>query len=228
MWTNRFQGRTCSVSAALALSFWSLICNCTGHAQDSNKSEVIQIQTSQPAKSPDGWLEEGETVVITPNSPKAQTLGAPKPSVPNFSLRGLLIDDEVAPAPTSDALAQHGNPPATGAVDTGTLPIDDAPLGFTGRSSVLPRATQTDPHFVPKEDRWRIGFPEWDRYGRGHPILDDYPYVPGRWWDPFNQNLLKGDYPIFGQNTFLAFTATSRSIFEFREVPIPTTPFEST
>lgn len=225
MRTNRFQGRTCSVSAALALSLWSLVCCCVGHAQDPNKLEVIKIQTSQPAQPPDGWLEEGETVVITPSLPKTPTPAAPKTGEPGFSLRGLLIDDD---ASTSDAGTQHGNPLAIGAADTGTQPIDDAPLGFTGRSSVLPRATQTDPHFVPIEDRWRIGFPEWDRYGKGHPILDDYPYVPGRWWDPFNQNLLKGDYPIFGQNTFLAFTATSRSIFEYREVPIPTTPFEST
>jgi hypothetical protein len=103
-----------------------------------------------------------------------------------------------------------------------------APLGFTGRSGVLPREAQTDPRFEPKEDRWRIGFPEWDRYGKGHPLVDDYPYVTGRWYDPFNQNVLKSDYAIFGQNTFLAITATSRSIGEFREVPIPTTPFEST
>jgi hypothetical protein len=228
MRTTRFQGRTCSVSAALALSLWSLVCSCIAHAQDPNKPEVIMIQTSQPAKQPDGWLEEGETVLIMPGSPKTPTPAAPKTSGPNFSLRGLLILDEVFPALTSDALAQHAVTPADVESFAGTLPVDDAPLGFTGRSSVLPRATQTDPHFVPKEDRWRIGFPEWDRYGKGHPILDDYPYVPGRWWDPFNQNLLKGDYPIFGQNTFLAFTATSRSIFEYRQVPIPTTPFEST
>ena len=228
MWTNRFQGRTCSVSAALALSLWSLVCCCTGQAEDEDKIEVLKIQAPQPAKQPNGWLEEGETVVITPGSPKTPTPAAPKTSGPGFSLRGLLIDDVVAPAPTSNELAQHTVTPADVDSAAGTMPFDDAPLGFTGRSSVLPRATQTDPHFVPKEDRWRIGFPEWDRYGKGHPILDDYPYVPGRWWDPFNQNLLKGDYPIFGQNTFLAFTATSRSIFEYREVPIPTTPFEST
>ena len=46
------------------------------------------------------------------------------------------------------------------------IPID-APLGFSGRSSVIPHEVQTDPHFVPIEDRWRIGFPEWDRYGKG-------------------------------------------------------------
>ena len=87
------------------------------------------------------------------------------------------------------------------------------PLGFTGPSGVLPTESQEDSHFVPVEDRWRMGFPEWDRYGKGHPPVDDYPYVEGHWWDPFNQNVLKGDYPIIGQHTFLNITATSGCLF---------------
>jgi hypothetical protein len=104
----------------------------------------------------------------------------------------------------------------------------DAPLGFTGRSGVLPSDVQTDPRFIPVEDRWRIGFPDWDRYGKGFPPVDDYPYIRGYWWDPYNQNALKGDYPILGQHVFLNVTGTSKSLFEYRQVPIPTTPFEST
>jgi hypothetical protein len=104
----------------------------------------------------------------------------------------------------------------------------DVPLGFSGRSSVAPREGPSSLEFTPMEDRWRIGFPSWDRYGKGHPPFDDYPYVTGHWWDPYNQNVLKGDYPLFGQNTFFNITAQSRTIAEFRQVPIPTTPFEST
>jgi hypothetical protein len=40
--------------------------------------------------------------------------------------------------------------------------------------------------------------------------------------------VLKGDYPILGQHTFLNMTATTRAILEHRQVPTPTTPFEST
>ena len=84
----------------------------------------------------------------------------------------------------------------------------DPPLGFTGPSSVLPREAQQDSHFVPVEDRWRIGFPEWDRYGKGHPLARRLSRTsPGRMLDPFNQNVLKGDYPIIGQHTFLDVTA---------------------
>jgi hypothetical protein len=104
----------------------------------------------------------------------------------------------------------------------------DPPLGFAGPSGVLPREEQESADFVPMEDRWRIGYPDWDRYGKGHPWLDDYPYIEGNRWDPFNLNVLKGDYPIVGQHTFLDITATSSSFVEGRQLPTATTPFEST
>src|SRR5205823_93611 len=78
----------------------------------------------------------------------------------------------------------------------------DPPIGYTGPSGILPREEQLDSHFVPMEDRWRIGLPAWDRYGRGHPTQEDYPYQPGWLLNPYRQNLLKGDYPIYGQNNF--------------------------
>jgi hypothetical protein len=104
----------------------------------------------------------------------------------------------------------------------------DPPLGFAGASSVLPSTVQVDPHFVPAEDRWRAGFPAWDRYGKGHPRTDDYPFVEGNILNPYKQNVLKGDYPIFGQNTFLNLSAGSLTIIEPRQLPTATTPFEST
>ena len=104
----------------------------------------------------------------------------------------------------------------------------DAPLGFTGPSSVAPTETQENGHFVPVPDRWRIGFPDWDRYDKGHPAQDDYPYQVGHWWDPYNLNVLKGDYPVIGQHTFMNLTATSLTNIDYREVPTATSPFEST
>jgi hypothetical protein len=104
----------------------------------------------------------------------------------------------------------------------------DPPLGFTGPSSIRPEFIEENSHFIPLEDRWRIGFPSWDRYGQGHPIVTDYPYMLGNIWDPFNQNVLKADYPIIGQNTFLNIAVANIQNFEGRQVPTPTTPFEST
>jgi len=104
----------------------------------------------------------------------------------------------------------------------------DPPLGYTGPSGILPREPQTDSHFVPLVDRWRSGFPAWDRYDKGHPAQDEYPFATGSKWDPYHQNVLKGDYPILGQHNFLILTATENLLLEGRQVPTPTTPFEST
>ena len=71
----------------------------------------------------------------------------------------------------------------------------DPPIGYTGPSSVSPSEGQQDPHFVPVEDRWRIGFPAWDRYGKGHPVNDDYPYMPGRLVRPVQPERPQGRLP---------------------------------
>ncbi len=117
------------------------------------------------------------------------------------------------------------------------LPVEtvrQTPLGFSGPSGILPKDFQQNSHFVPMPDRWRSGFPQWDRYGPetrvfpdGDPFEDDTPYARGAWWNPYRQNILKGDYPVLGQNTFFNFTALSMSTIEFRQVPTPTGPFES-
>ncbi len=104
----------------------------------------------------------------------------------------------------------------------------DPPRGFTGPSGILSSDVQKDSHFAPVPDRWRLGYPRTDRYGASYPWTVDYIGVPGHWWDPYNQNVLKGDFPIIGQHTFMNLTATSQTLFDFREVPTPTTPFEST
>jgi hypothetical protein len=109
------------------------------------------------------------------------------------------------------------------------------PNGFAGRSSIVPLEFQQDSHFVPMPDRWRSGFPKWDRYGPDHsvfephdPFEEDAPYVRGWCLNPYRQNVLKGDYPVIGQHTFMNLTAMSVTDLEFRQVPTPTTPFEST
>lgn len=108
-----------------------------------------------------------------------------------------------------------------------TWPVDPPP-GFAGRSGISPREAQENSDFVPMEDRWRIGLPEYDRYSQGHPSDFEYPFVPGRKLDPYHQNVLKGDYPILGQHNFLNLTVADLQILEGRQVPTPNTPFEST
>ena len=75
-----------------------------------------------------------------------------------------------------------------------------------------------DQVFVQRADRWTIPMPEWGRYDRP----GEFPYVQGgHWFDPFNQNRLKGDRPIIGQQTFFNFTGTSATAMDFRRLPVP-------
>jgi hypothetical protein len=169
-----------------------------------------------------GELEPAETggavPLAGPRLPGESPRAAADPSQPGPSLLDRPID--LPPLPPAPALP-----------DASLLPWvipGDPPTGFTGHTGVLPTEGQSDPHFVPVEDRWRAGFPEWDRYGLGHPLLSDYPYQAGIAIDPFNQNVIKGDYPIIGQHLFLDITPGVLSFQEFRQVPTATTPFEST
>jgi hypothetical protein len=70
-------------------------------------------------------------------------------------------------------------------------------------------------------NRWRIAFPSWQRYDNRKL---DTVYARERWWDPFNRNTLKGDYPIVGRKQFLAFTGNSDTILDFRRIPIASPP----
>lgn len=70
-------------------------------------------------------------------------------------------------------------------------------------------------------DRWRIEFPEYDRYGDRGARGRDIPFKKGRWWDPYNQNVLKGDYPIKGNELFMILTAVSSTNVEQRRAPTP-------
>src|SRR6185436_302660 len=115
------------------------------------------------------------------------------------------------------AFAQERPPqPAEVPPIVGTPPPAESPTGYAGKpigGQTTP--IETSPDFVPIMDRWRIGLPEWNRYGR--PL--DAPYVRGRWWDPYNQSVIKGDYPIFGQDIFMNLYAISDTLFEARRIP---------
>ena len=74
-------------------------------------------------------------------------------------------------------------------------------------------------------DRWRIAPPPYE--------MDEKPQarkLPGELGergatlDPYNQNLLKGDLPIFGKDTFLVLTGISDTLVESRAVPTPSNP----
>lgn len=67
--------------------------------------------------------------------------------------------------------------------------------------------------------------PEAESSTEFSPVLDRWrQFYEGRWYDPYNQNVLKGDIPIFGSpghEWFFELNVNSDSAYEYRRLPIP-------
>jgi hypothetical protein len=96
----------------------------------------------------------------------------------------------------------------------------ERPTGAAGRAGVESDAS-TDPRVREARDRWRVTFPEYDRYGDAGGRGRDVPFKRGRWYDPYNQNRLKGDYPVIGNKVFLILSAADTLGAEQRRTPLP-------
>jgi Carboxypeptidase regulatory-like domain len=76
------------------------------------------------------------------------------------------------------------------------------------------------PDYIPSPDRWRLDFPVWQRYPPD--VAGHHPYTDGRTLDPYNRNVLKGDYPAFGtQDVFAVLTGVLETPLEYRRLPTP-------
>lgn len=101
---------------------------------------------------------------------------------------------------------------------------NENPTGYTGTAGKSNTGSQPQTQANQREviDRWRLGFPEYDRYGdkgaRGRDIL----FKRGRWYDPYNQSVLKGDYPILGNDRFFILSVVSATTIDFGRTPKPT------
>ena len=69
----------------------------------------------------------------------------------------------------------------------------------------IPNKIRSSSEFVAAPDRWRMIY-------------------QGKWYDPYNQNILKGDIPVFGKpgkEWFFEATILSDTLIEHRKVPTP-------
>jgi len=81
--------------------------------------------------------------------------------------------------------------------------------GRNGAGIAQPPSNVDQNNFYPVPDRWRVGIPgDYVQQTRNDTIFD-----------PYGQNVLKGDYPILGQDKFLILTGTSDTLYEARKVP---------
>ncbi len=136
--------------------------------------------------------------------------------VENISIesgRETVLDIPLAKNATSHAAA----PNAT--ASTANTRAVEAPTGYAGESGINHEAA-TQPDRVSVRDRWRINFPEYERYGSVAGGRD-IPFKKGRLFDPYDQNVFKGDYPIFGQHVFMILSATSTTSVQQQRTPTP-------
>ncbi|HEX4177076.1 MAG TPA: hypothetical protein VHY57_01515 [Rhizomicrobium sp.] len=110
-------------------------------------------------------------------------------------------------------MAQENQVPATqdstdGRAIPGPLRNYERPVLQNNEGAVQAPPPEAFPdEWIPVPDRWRIV----DALGIG-----------GQWWDPYNQNVIKGDRPILGTNDwFMDLTGVSDSVAEIRSFPTP-------
>lgn len=87
---------------------------------------------------------------------------------------------------------------------------------------LLIAAVETPPGKVtstPVLNRWFL-FPAlpWRRYD---DISVDAVYARSHFWDPFNRNRIKADYPIQGRRLFFAVSGSSETLTEIHRIPVP-------
>ena len=84
----------------------------------------------------------------------------------------------------------------------------DSPLGYAGSSGIdSPPPASGDA--IPIGDRWRLSQPE------------DRRFKKGQWYNPYNQNILKGDFPVIKQHNFMVLTLESETYVNARRIPVP-------
>ena len=107
---------------------------------------------------------------------------------------------------------------AIGATDLSQPSIDEArPGGLPTKVVTLP---PVDPDQLPppQANLPRESVPVPDRWRLMQALGFKFP-----WYDPYNQNILKGDIPVkeLGKDWFFTFTGISDSLLEFRSTPLP-------
>lgn len=168
-----------------------------GRSRPVQKTPELELPNQEPTTAPSP-LEPPVQVEVAPPSPEPSPSEiAPKPAELPVREEGI----ETAPVAPPPATEVERRLPSGRRPSTPTLPAETMVA-----EERVPTQAELDEYqrsnFIPIRDRWRIG------YG-------------GNLLDPYAQNLLKGDYPILGQNVFFNFTGISDSLFEARKLPTP-------
>jgi hypothetical protein len=199
----------------------------TGRALPGGESVPAPAAGGQTTPARGGAIEAREAAPVGPGvrapNEAERPLADPDTIVTRPHAERLLREPETRGEQPGDG-AGLANPerrlPGEGPFDPGPPPlIDPDQIG-----APPPRAAGPE-DFLPVPDRWRLA--------------DDLGLVEEKWWDPYNQNTLKGDKPIYEgwclpgaelllgpapSDCFVVLTAISDTVLEPRSFPTPIAP----
>ncbi|HEV7889679.1 MAG TPA: hypothetical protein VGP08_03525 [Pyrinomonadaceae bacterium] len=182
------RGRLAALAAALALLLQSSASHAAASSEDAATPSRVE-QTGALIESPVNFFFHARRQ--QPVTPQAEPSPSPVPT----------------PSPTP-APKRVGRKPLQYPLLPGW-----SPLGSAGPVTVEPKDEASE-EFIPMPDRWRFPFPRHDRYSPKQGT----PWVTGSTFDPYNQNVLKADYPVRGNHTFLNLNLQSASTLNPRVV----------
>lgn len=176
-------------------------------------------ETSAPAPA----IPDALPVVMPSLAPSGPPLGAPAPAAfSGSSSASSYMSAAAQPAASLDVLAAADRKADEQQVAQvlrrprpGEEPVDDTLRGDPRQRRGAPVSTersrsyedlQTRGDIVPVPDRWRI------LEGLG---------IKGKWYDPYNNNVLKGDKPVYGKDGFVLLNVISDTVYEPRAFPVP-------
>jgi len=149
-------------------------------------------------------------VAATPSPASAQATPTALPATAAARPVSTAAPVAAAPVPALPLIPDRRRPDAPRHV-----PVPDTePLPDPNRMTRLAPVPMPDPwkeyEKAPVPDRWRI--------------LNSLGLVPQRWWDPYNQNTLKADKPVVGDEGFFNLSVISDTTYEPRRLPTPVGP----
>lgn len=165
------------------------------------KLRAILLTTSLLAALPAAAQEQSRPEADSPNARAAAALEAPPALVLDPIKPPLRLAQKDEAPKTQDSTPGRNIP---GRMRNYELPVLQNNPGAVEAPPPEPFPTNS---WVPVPDRWRIV----DALGVG-----------GQWWDPYNQNVIKGDRPILGtEDWFVDLIGVSDSVAELRSFPTP-------
>ncbi|MCA9447010.1 MAG: hypothetical protein KC931_07835 [Candidatus Omnitrophica bacterium] len=197
-----------AVPADLALQDSTLISQAGSRRKPLGKAEEKEKDEPKPPQSEEPVVEEQKEVPVVPEAPdrsRRSLLPTPRRDrAPDESQERI----DLTTPPEKEKMLQEEGPARTEFLRKRfeLPPID--------RSEQWEKPVDPNtPDFVAMSDRWHIEPPDYE--------IIDKPLSP---LDPYHQSKLKGDYPFCGDDLFTVLTMQNLSLYEYREIPIPSPP----